>query len=634
MLRLWLLHNVLSQQGNPGTHDAEFRSLLWAATGSLGFCPDGIGHDDAGVWPIALHNWLVATQGKKPPERPNSFGTFAVGKQLRRIGLSDVLSKEELQTVRFVRTDCLAPYFALTQVERTQWLDRADRLSVALLMRGLLQLSLKTLDVELVQHRSAVKARIFDLDLAIADMQAQRARREAGVVATLGKTLGLSEPARMDLRDEVTKQWPRTSPQGVFLRETLAWSPAAWLALSADRRHALFSQAHGVAEDVDAKDDLVVGIVDALLGTQAPGRGVEVARFIGFLENTEANRARLFRDERGERLMALDDTTGFRERPVLALHRGVDFLGGGDREQALRSFAWAIGHSSESSADDVVHALARRWLSFALAQYETTPKVLGTLKALVPRRDFNQITEELAWRAALRADRVSFERATQNVITGSDLDARLVTLRALAEGNAGQMVTMLRDQAEEEPHAVMLFVGAFLDNLEKETADVRRAQVPTLNLLLDVLRSVQSGETSARSRTSKAAALLQRIEAVLDGLDALPNATALLSPEREPYGGSIRLAPVDTLPWPFAPSRADPPTAFLPLVLTAVEWRATTSTTTTASTSTSTTTASATSTTSAASAATTSSTTMTTPTSTPLAPAVPRDLVFGWTISE
>ncbi len=34
----------------------------------------------------------------------------------------------------------------------------------------------------------------------------------------------------------------------------------------------------------------------------------------------------VFQGERGQRLLSLDDEAGFRERGVVALHRGIDFL--------------------------------------------------------------------------------------------------------------------------------------------------------------------------------------------------------------------------------------------------------------------------------------------------------------------
>jgi hypothetical protein len=195
----------------------------------------------------------------------------------------------------------------------------------------------------------------------------------------------------------------------------------------------------------------------------------------------------------------------------------------------------------------------------------------------VPRRDYNEVVEGLAWRAAVRADAVSFERAAAGVRAGGALDARLEELRPLAHGRAGEMATLLQKRAHEAPHAVLSFIGILLDQIEKEDADVRRAHIATLQLLLDVVQPLLSSERNARSQSGKATAAIERIQAILDGLgqlELLDNATArAMAPSREPYAGSVRLAPADALPWPFEAPSVETPSAFIPLLLQPIEWR-------------------------------------------------------------
>jgi hypothetical protein len=47
-----------------------------------------------------------------------------------------------------------------------------------------------------------------------------------------------------------------------------------------------------------------------------------------------------------------------------------------------------------------------------------------------------------------------------------------------------------------------------------------------------------------------------------------------LAPTGEVFVGSVRLAPVDPLPWPFVASQPSAPSVFTPLQLTPEEWRA------------------------------------------------------------
>ena len=55
--------------------------------------------------------------------------------QQRPFSLYDVLSSEEIQTARFYRAPCAAPYRMLPRLPSAQWIDMNDRLSVGVMMR-------------------------------------------------------------------------------------------------------------------------------------------------------------------------------------------------------------------------------------------------------------------------------------------------------------------------------------------------------------------------------------------------------------------------------------------------------------------------------------------------------------------
>ena len=578
VLKLWLLRNSLAQRGEPGTHDAEFRSVVWAALGDLGLCQDGFANDDeggAGLWPLALHNWLAQSLAKGPPESaPSSWEIFDVGRQQRLVSLYDVLSADELKTVSFFRSGCLRARTALLQFQQEPWADLEDRLTVGLLMRDLLELSKRSLRRDRVESVAVIEARLFDLDLALADLQARRARRQAHETAQQARMLGVSEAGAAEVR-KTEKKWPENSRQAAFLRRSLTWRADEWLSLNQKRRLSLFAQARPLATDKDALDRLTLSVIDALIDQKS---GEELQSWIGFLDasGSQALRDAVTLGERGKRLLELEPSTGFKERAVVSLHRGVAFLAAGQLQDALRSFAYSLRHADESTEADTTRALGRRWLSFVLSRYQTTDEVIDTLKALVPRQEYNAVIEDLVWRAALRADQASFDRVTESARHGGSFDARVERLRFLSQGKPGEMATLLRDEMKESPHAVLRFVRELLDNLETENAEVRRANVPTLRLLAKVLRPLATGD-SRGSQTRQAEELLVRMQSILDGLEAFDlseqGEARAMSPTRETFAGSIRLAPADALPWPFRAPETEAPSAFAPLVLTPVEWR-------------------------------------------------------------
>lgn len=577
-LKLWLLRNSLVEKGEHGPDDEEFRSVVWAALGDLGLCQDGFPKDDrgAGLWPLALHNWVVHSAARGPaPDVPPPFEAFEVGRQQRFVSLNDVLSSSELRSVSFVQTSCLLPRVLLLEAGQAPWLDLSDRLEAGRLMRRLLEMSLKTLVREKVQNVAAVEARIFDLDLAIAQLQTRRARQDGFAAKQRARSLGVSEAGAREVRDAASA-WPASSAQAAFLRRTLSWHSSEWLTLSRARRLSLFAQARPYAQDPEARDKLVLAVIDGLIEQKS---GEELESWIGFLDvgNAPDRRSALIAGERGKRLLELEPGTGFRERSAIALHRGVAFLEAGQLEEALRSFAYAMAHSEESRESATTLALARRWLSYVLSRYQTSEEILAMLKALVPKQEYNSVAEDLIWKAALRADAPSFDRVVESLRRGSALDARVERLQPLARGRAGEMVTGLRDAAAEEPYFTLRFMRQFLERLEAEEADVREANVPTLKLMIGVLDSISrnGGEQSSHARTAEE--LAHRARAILEGLGSLEQSVSTkaqaLSPRHEAFAGAIRLAPADPLPWPFRAPEPEAPSAFTPLVLEPVEWR-------------------------------------------------------------
>ncbi|KFA94508.1 hypothetical protein [Archangium violaceum] len=579
VLKLWLLRNSLLQRGERPREDPEFRSVVWAALGSLGLCQDGFEDDEragAGLWPLGLHNTIVHGLSKgPPPSMPAPWDVFQVGRQQRFISLQDVLSAEELRSVTFFRTDCLQPTVTALRFGWTPFIELEDRQDAGWLLRNLLARSRATLVREKVRNLSVVEARIFDLDLMLAGEEARKARQNARSLAQQARVAGVSAAGAAELRSRL-ETFPEDSPQAAFLRRSLTWTPQEWLALNRERRLFLFARAQPLSKDPAALQKLMLEIIDELIRRKD---GKELEAWIGFVGASDSAELRgaLTSGERGKSLLELDENTGFRERAVIALHRGVGFLEAGELQESLRAFAYALQQAEASREAAVTQGLARRWLSYVLSRYETNDEVVATLKALVPRQEYNQVIEDLVWRAALRADDRSFERITQTARRGGSFDASIERLRPLSQGKPGEMATRLRDALREEPSSVLRFVRRLLENIEAEDADVRRANVPTLKHLLEVLRPLSAESKTAKSQSRTAGELMDQTQSILDGLSHLDDSVSgnarALSPTRSTFAGSIRLAPADPLPWPFRPPEPEAPSVFTPIVLEPVEWR-------------------------------------------------------------
>lgn len=573
VLTLWLLRNSLADLGKPGTHDGEFRSLVWAATGALGICQDGLARDDdetgVGLWPLGLHNHILTA--RQPDDLPAPYEAYDVGRQQRLISLHDVLDDEELQSVTFSQTSCFLPPLTLLDYGFDPFGDLNDRLVSGPLLRRLLLKALDTLKRDQVTTVAAIEARLFDLDLALTELRSRRKKEASLDAASEVRGANMSAGAAKQAGDRAARALDEPR-QVAFLQRTLRWEPAEWLTLSRQRREFLFSYARQRAPDPEALRTLTLGVIDALVARQD---GQEAMGWIGTLENP-ADRELITEGARGERLLALDEATGFRERSVIALHRGVHQLERGALGDALRSFAFTLKHSDASRASSTVHPLARRWLSYVLARYETNAEVLATLKALVPRQDFNPIIEDLIWAAALRADARSFDRLANASQRGGSFDEKVSRLSLIAHGKAGDLVGQLKASSQEGPYDTLRFTRQLVDTLEREEADVRRANRQLLTQLIGLLDGIATQENQAKTNEKIARELAGRVQALLEamGSGAGPNADVrAMNLGHSAFAGSLRLAPADPLPWPFVPPDVEAPSAFTPFQLVPVEWR-------------------------------------------------------------
>ena len=602
VLKLWLLRNAMeareASRGAGSVHDGDFRSTVWAALGETGFCPDGFIEDDdgAGLWPIAIHNWLLKNQRRDAPSQPNPWSSFRGSVQQRSVSLYDVLSVEELRTVRFSRAFCLTPWVQqarmFVETGALQWVDMDDRLSVGLMLRDMLLVAQRTTHTDKVTGLALLETRLFDLDVTLTRLQAIKARQETSTLDQALRTAGVTPGGRLELAQRRQAAFAG-SLAAVLWRKAMGWSATEWLSLREDRRNSLFADADaglaGVVVD-DVRDALVIDIADALLDRQD---GAGVARWMGFAgapqtpqtqtdddvsaghagiaSRTERLKERLFGGARGERLLGLDVTTGFQERSAIALHRGVVAVKAGDTLGALRSFAFALAHADESTDPEGMHRLCRRWLAFVLSQYATTEEVIGIVEAFVPAADYAVIVDSLLWRAAFHQDLASFDG-----VCASAIRRKAYTV--------GRLCTQLEPLARGEPVALWTAVEAvggagavrfterLLDELSTEPLDVRHNQRQNLQLMLLMFDDASVGSAATQKKIE---VLRRRAQGLLDGIEAFDDSVrgrvAAAAPDGEAYVGSVRLAPADPLPWPFPRPQVSPPNPFLPIQLRPIE---------------------------------------------------------------
>jgi hypothetical protein len=579
-VKFWMLHKSLFQiERQVNEFEADFRSVLWASLAELSLCPDGVPLDTGGgaaLWQLAAHNWLIVNGGREGAEQQNPFDAFEAQTQQRFVSVHDVLSSEELKTVEFAAgSTCFLPN--VVQFNRGESLIVAldDPLIFIPLLRYLLQQSLTSLNRKKVFSTVPIEARIFDLDLALVEAQRNSLKRKGRAAEQLAREVGVTVSGARSAA-KLAEQWKPDSPQAEFLRRSLLWKSSDWMLLSPKRRLFLFAQAQFFAPPGEALEKVFLSIIDELISQK---NGDELGQWLGFLNDAKRNaqKSLLFEGQRGEQLLSMDAQNGFKERSVISLHRGVSFLAGGQLFEALSAFSFALAKADESSQAEKCRSLSLRWLSFVLAQFEATPEVIAVLRATVPKRDYATVIEDLVWRAAWLADEASFERLASTVPPGGSFDAKIENLRPLALGKSGALANRLRDAALDQPFLTLRFVKQLMERLQLENADVRKAQLPTLKVLLEVLAQIEvsQGPKSSTARTAKEQIAV--VNSMLDGLlvfnESAQAKARSLDPQRETFAGNIRLAPSDALPWPFTMPEPTPPSPLVPLKLVPIEWR-------------------------------------------------------------
>ncbi|MEY3212534.1 MAG: hypothetical protein RIT28_3015 [Pseudomonadota bacterium] len=578
-LKLWLLRNSLANQsGRVSTYDPDFHSVTWAALGDLGLCQDGHPKDadGAGLWPLALHNTFVRTMGREPRSaRPRPFDSFEVNKQTRYVAIGDILGSAELATVRFDRGRCYGPRLAAIRAGELPNARLSDRQVAARVLLSLLTRAELTLADAQIRGQSVIAARRFDLLLKLAELAAREARQKARDESTRARQLGLSREIAEAMRAEApTSTLAPDSEAARILQDCMTWPISEWMALSPDRRLFMFDYAVSYGVSPERAHPVALGILDVLIAARdGEGASLWIPR-----ASAGVSPQVIWDGPRGAALLSLDAGMGFNERAVISLHRGVAHLERGEIPEALQSFAVALKLAPESSVSELLTPLSLRWLNHVSAQYQLSEALLATLEALVPRRELAVLIEDMMWRAAFRADTTSYNNGNTRLEGRGAAQRRLDLLTPLASGDVKRFMAGLRGGLASSPSETLRFIEQLIERLELEDPEVRAAQAPTLQAVRVLLQTWPWDEETAARQARTVEGLLARSQAILEGLGALGDDAELsdraraLSPDAEVYGGAVRLAPSDPLPWPFRALAVAAPSVFTPVQLTPVEW--------------------------------------------------------------
>lgn len=578
-LKLWLLRNSLANQsGRVSTYDPDFHSVTWAALGDLGLCQDGHPKDadGAGLWPLALHNTFVRTMGREPRSaRPRPFDSFEVNKQTRYVAIGDILGSAELATVRFDRGRCYGPRLAAIRAGELPNARLSDRQVAARVLLSLLTRAEMTLADAQIRGQSVIAARRFDLLLKLAELAAREARQKARDESTRARQLGLSREIAEAMRAEApTSTLAPDSEAARILQDCMTWPISEWMALSPDRRLFMFDYALSYGVSPALAQPIALGILDTLIAARdGEGASLWIPR-----ASAGVSPQVIWDGPRGAALLSLDAGTGFKERAVISLHRGVAHLERGEIPEALQSFAVALKLAPESDVSELLTPLSLRWLNHVSAQYQLSEALLATLEALVPRRELAVLIEDMMWRAAFRADTTSYNNGNTRLEGRGAAQRRLDLLTPLASGDVKRFMAGLRGGLASSPSETLRFIEQLIERLELEDPEVRAAQAPTLQAVRVLLQTWPWDEETAARQARTVEGLLARSQAILEGLGALgadaevSDRARALSPDAEVYGGAVRLAPSDPLPWPFRALAVAAPSVFTPVQLTPVEW--------------------------------------------------------------
>ncbi|MFZ9521303.1 MAG: hypothetical protein ACO3A4_12580 [Silvanigrellaceae bacterium] len=540
--KIWFLKNTLADvRGNRVATEEAISSALWLAMDRLRLCPEGLPADPHGLWTLAVHN--IVLRSLYSPEKESSgnpFEAFNTGFQQRKVSISDVLSAEELRALKFEPGDCsLVETMRFGGMNYSTYLRsdvEVDRPTWAGMMLDALQSARRRLKD--VRGTSVVESRIFDLQLYL-----------------LEKTQG-----NHDLLE--------------ILNRAVKWTAADWLALSPSRRLYFFSQVDAVQPDRHRSNEIVLEIIDGLIQQKS---GSDLNSWIGLYSRDKTSREyrQIWDGERGNRLLSLDYDSGFRGRSSISLRRGLASLEKGDVHNALRYLGLTINFAGRDETEaESTTALAKRWISYIAGTWKVTADLVSVLKEVLPRDAYTPVFEDLAWRAAFRGDGSSFKLAFGLLRDGSAAHGRVEQSARLSRGEVAGFANELSRRLQSEPYSAIRFCNLFLDRLESEDAAVRKRLVPVLERLTVADRiAVRKGSRTTvglEKLSRRALEMLRVLQPQIN--ETMVSKSRDYAPGSGIFVGNVRLAPTDTLPWPFTDPNVSPPNVFTPIVARPERW--------------------------------------------------------------
>ncbi len=548
VLRAWYAHRhlIAAPKGENVSSrllafSSEFRSLAWGLVGEVGACPTELGQDEgaAGLWPIAVHNHILRTYRRRAPRKPPFFGglrSFERGRQARELRFDSLPALSELKHLKIKSGTCGAhdlmpiPY---TSLAKSRGRERRMALSQSLIET--LREGRRTLNEKQVRGKEIVDARLVDL-------WTWQERQEAEERERAGSQRGASgSPEKRGTR--------RRSAEQLQVEEDLfQLSAAAWQQIEIERALRVYDVLEARLS-LEKQRAILFALVNRSL--QADD-GLLLTRVLGRFDGPRSIfRGALHEEPLKGSILSLDISSGFRERGYFSFHQALEHERSDRIEAALRSFAFALRQAADSERQtEKVTSYSLQWVSYILSQYQVDGSMIRVLRQVLPREHYAPVWRELVWSAIFQLDAKAFDLLMQSRAGRGRASAELRKFRSYTQGKASLFLREMSGLLRNQPSQAQRLLAHFVENLERQSYEVRLRHRSTLRGILVLLE--RTAQNARRRQLRMSDETRTRIESIEAGF---PESTNLierdLSADAALSAGAIRLPPESSLPWPF-----------------------------------------------------------------------------------
>lgn len=526
VIKLWLIHNGIKSQLEKAQY-GELITLTWYAASRLGICPQNLPKDElgAGLWSIVVHNYIISPRKTKGIQDRYGIGklrSFTKGKQYRKIDLNDVISPEELGTIRMKSGHCDISDLIVSGVD----LDTAGRKrnqyfnsNTAVVLKDLLSYAQKNIATPNIIGKSVINARLFLIGLYLVKNNSNKLPQ---IESFLAKTK----------------------------RKLLGFTADDWASLPYEIQFALFPSALETIEHRDKRQQLILGIIDRLIALK---KGESVEGFIAFLDaqSDPLLKRKIWNETRSNGLLALDrERTGFKGRSIIAWHKAVEYYDKGDLEGAFKYFSLALEFAGENPKEELIKRRIKNWISRILSEYRFDRRVIDFLYSYLKTTELREIEKELIWKAAIYQEPYFFKKVKNRKSRYRSMNRSMVYLNLLGTKRETQLIQLIH--RTKNIRLPMKFFQAYIDRLTQESFDIHRKNISFLGSVVNVLESWSKQYPRKRDEIKK---ILTNCDAILKNFNRDKRVGKALLRDfdsRSPISlGAINIMTRNAIPWEF-----------------------------------------------------------------------------------